>query len=36
MRTSRGQLLFGGLVCLAIATILIMVLFEPTLAKYAR
>ena len=36
MRTSRGQLLVGGLVCLAIATLLIMVLFDSTLAQYAR
>ena len=36
MRTPRGQLLLGGLVCLAIATILIMVLFDSGLAQYAR
>jgi Tfp pilus assembly protein PilX len=36
MRRSRGQLLLGGLVCLVIATILVIVLFEPTLAQYAR
>ncbi len=36
MRTPRGQLLLGGLVCLAIATILVMVLFDSGLAQYAR
>ena len=36
MRRSRGHLLLGGLVCLVIATILVIVLFEPTLAQYAR
>ncbi len=28
MRASRGRLLFGGLMCLALAAILIMVLFD--------